>query len=149
MVYADYRFYQESYLGSELGGEEFPRLALRASGYLDYITQGRAAEQAGSEAVKMACCALAEEFKGLEYAERAARRRLEAGAEADQAELESESVGDWARRFRSGGESAAAYGGAAEESRRRLREAALRYLAGTGLLYRGRGQRGCGCFPIR
>lgn len=46
MVYADYTYYKETYLGTLISESEFPMLAKRASEYLDYITVGKASEHA-------------------------------------------------------------------------------------------------------
>lgn len=137
MIYADYGFYTDSYLGTAISGEAFPRLALRASQFLDYYTQGRAAKHADMEALKMACCALAEQYQAIDQAEELARKSLTAGAQSAGAELQSESVSSHSRSFRSGGDSAKAAQEAARGARSELAEIARRYLAGTGLLYRG------------
>ena len=52
MTYADYTYYAGTYMGT-VGEEEFPRLAVRASSFLDYYTQGRAKDNAELDAVKM------------------------------------------------------------------------------------------------
>ena len=54
MAYADYRYYITTYLGTAIQEADFPRLSLRASSFLDYYTQGRAARNAGLDALKMA-----------------------------------------------------------------------------------------------
>lgn len=41
MTYADYDYYSGTYLGT-VSEEDFPRLAVRASSFLDYYTQNRA-----------------------------------------------------------------------------------------------------------
>ena len=137
MIYADYGFYTEHYLGTALSEEDFPRLALRASRFLDYYTQGRANKNANMEALKMACCALAEQYQAIDQAEELVRKSLVAGAQSTGAELQSESVGSWSRAYRSGGDSAKAAQEAAGSVRDELSGIARRYLAGTGLLYRG------------
>ena len=63
MVYADYTYYKETYLGKLIPEDEFPMLAKRASEYLDYITVGRAAENASLPALQDACSDLAEQNK--------------------------------------------------------------------------------------
>lgn len=135
MSYADYGYYREEYLGTGLGEEDFPRLALRASEYLDYYTQGRAAEQAGAREVKNACCALAEQYQIIDQAETLAWGALRESPEGR--EIESETVGAHSVRWKGGGESAAQAQTAAEQAGRALAETARRYLAGTGLCYRG------------
>ena len=137
MTYADYSYYTEQFMGRAISEEDFPRLALRASQYLDTYTQGRAAENAEADALKMACCALAEKQQVIEAAQELAQSSLKTGEHTESGELESEKIGSWARKFRSGGESATAAQEAAERARRELTEIARLHLTGTGLLYRG------------
>ena len=47
MAYADYTYYTDTFLGTAVKESDFPRLALRASSYLDYYTMGKAAKNAG------------------------------------------------------------------------------------------------------
>lgn len=136
MIYADYDFYRSEYFGQIIEEADFPRLALHASQYIDYITQGRADRSAGLEAVKMCCCALAEQYQTIETAQALAQKNLAAGA-ADSAEVQSETVGSWSRSYRSGGDSAQSAAQAAEAVRSALLDIARRYLTNTGLLYRG------------
>ena len=60
MAYADYEYYTTTYLGTAIKEDDFPRLSLRASSFLDYYTQGQAAQNPDLDALKMACCAVAE-----------------------------------------------------------------------------------------
>lgn len=136
MIYAEYDFYRSEYFGQIIEEADFPRLALHASQYIDYITQGRADRSAGLEAVKMCCCALAEQYQTIETAQALAQKHLAAGA-ADSAEVQSETVGSWSRSYRSGGDSAQSAAQAAEAGRSALLDTARRYLTNTGLLYRG------------
>lgn len=134
MVYADYDFYCNEYFGQAIEEADFPRLALHASQYIDYITQGRA--RPCMEEVKMCCCALAEQYQTIETAQALAQKSLSAGA-GDGAEVQSETVGSWSRSYRSGGDSAQAASQVAEAGRSVLLDTARRYLTNTGLLYRG------------
>lgn len=136
MVYADYDYYLNEYYGRTITDTEFPRLALHASQYLDYITMGKARGNADLEPLKMCCCALAEQYQAIETAEVLAQKSLSAGA-ADGAEVQSEAVGSWSRSYRSGGDSAQSAVQAAKEGRSVLLDTTKRYLAHTGLLYRG------------
>jgi len=113
MVYADYDYYLNEYYGRTIQAEDYPRLALRGSQYIDYITQGRAAARADLEAVKMCCCELAEKYQTLDAAMTLANKSLSAGAE-DRLEVQSESVASWSRSYRAGGDSAQAASQAAE-----------------------------------
>lgn len=147
MIYADYDYYVNSYFGNSIQEGDFPRLALRASQYIDYITQGKAKKLAAvgleddSDAltsVKMCCCALAEQYQAVDTAKALAQKNLSAGME-DGAEIQSETVGSWSRSYRSGGDSAQAAAQAAEAGKAALLSTARQYLAQTGLLYRGGG----------
>ena len=55
---ADYEYYRDTYLGSLLTEENFPKYALRADSYLDLLTTGRYEKdclpEKAVEAVKMA-----------------------------------------------------------------------------------------------
>lgn len=113
MAYADYEFYVASFLGSSIEEKDFPRLALRASQFIDYYTMNRARNYTADDAVKHACCAVAEVFQTAEKAE------AKAG-------ISSESVGSYSVSY------------ATEQNvKAELSDAARRYLAFTGLLYRG------------
>lgn len=136
MIYADYDFYMNAYFGRTVPAEDFPRLALRGSQYIDYITQGRAEANAGMEAVKMCCCALAEQYQRIDTAAQLAQKSLTAGA-SDGAEVQSETVGSWSRSYRSGGDSARSAAQTEEAGKAALLDIARQYLARTGLLYRG------------
>lgn len=66
-AYATYTFYTNTYLGSTIAAADFPRLALRASEVLDRLTFGRAATDTdNTNAVSMACCAVAEKYQQVE-----------------------------------------------------------------------------------
>lgn len=140
MTYADYDFYKNEYFGRAITEDDFPRLALRGSQYIDYITQGRAEARSDLEAVKMCCCELAEQYQTIETAQELAQKSLSAGA-AGNAELQSETVATWSRSYRSGGDSALSAAQAAAEAKNALYAIAQRYLARTGLLSRGWGCR--------
>lgn len=137
MVYADYEYYTNTYYGTAIKEQDFPRLALRASSYINYYTQGRAAQKAELEAVKMCCCDLAEQYQVIEQAQALTNKSLAYSMESKGPEAASESVGSWSKSYRTGGESAAAYTAAADSSKQLLASIARQYLAGTGLLYRG------------
>lgn len=145
MAYADYEYYKDTYLGTAIQEDDFPHLALRASSFLDYYTQGRAGQNQDVNAVKMACCAVAEQYQSIDLARQAALHALQNSANAGEAgELQSQSVGSWSKTYRSGGESAQQATTAAQAAQASLASVAAQYLSSTGLLYRGRG---CGCVP--
>ena len=140
MAYADYQYYKNTYLGTAIQETDFPRLALRASSFLDYYTQGRAAKNPDMEALKMACCALAEQFQTVDAAHKMAQKALSSSQGG--AEPQSQSVGSWSKTYRSAGDSAKQATEAAQLAQGTLFVVAQKYLAHTGLLYRGRG---CAC----
>lgn len=138
MIYADYAYYVNTYLGNAIAEEDFPRMAVRASRYIDYITRNKAEKHADLPAVKDCCCALAECYQMIDASEQLALQSIKAGS-AGTAEVQRETVGDWSRSYRSGGDSAQSAAQAAAEGRSVLLETARMYLANTGLLYRGGG----------
>lgn len=67
MSYADFTYYEDTYLGNVIAEADFPRLALRASAQIDRLTFGRAATDTNNEtAIKNAMCAVAEEIYAIE-----------------------------------------------------------------------------------
>ena len=123
MVYADYEFYTNTFLGTSLDEATFNQNAVRASSYLDYITMGKAEKNAGLHAIKLACCALAEEYHVFSEAQKR--------ASSASGEVQSETVGSWSQTYRSGAETM-------EAAKNQMAYVAAQYLAHTGLLYRGR-----------
>lgn len=138
MAYANFCFYANEYYGHAIDEFAFPRLAIRASSYLDYYTQGRAGESPELKELKMACCALAEQYQVIEQAQALANKNISAAMESDGGEVQSETVGSWSKSYRSGGDSAGAAAAVAANAQASLAAVARQYLAGTGLLYRGR-----------
>ena len=63
MAYADYTFYSTEWLGTAIAEADFPRLALRASDFIDYYTRGKAAASDATTALAKACCAIAEQMQ--------------------------------------------------------------------------------------
>lgn len=137
MTYSDYDFYTSEYFGRAISEADFPRLALRGSQYIDYITQGKAEAKADLEAVKMCCCELAEKYQTIEAAQELAQKSLTAGS--DGLEVQSETVGSWSRSYRSGGDSAQSASQVAAENKAALYSIAQRHLGRTGLLSRAGG----------
>ena len=138
MAYADYEYYTTTYLGTAIDEANFPRLALRASTFLDYYTQGRAAQNPDLDALKMACCAIAEQYQYIDTAQALAQKSLSASLESD-GELQSQTVGSWSKTYRSGGDSAQQALSSVQTAQASLGAIVQQYLGTTGLLYRGRG----------
>lgn len=133
MVYADYSFYKNSFLGSAISETDFPRLALRASQFLDYYTLGKSRNNPGLEELKMACCAVAEKYQIVEKAQKIAEDSL-----ADAGDLKSESVGSYSVSYQTASEKAQGAKQALTDAQDAVTATARQYLVGTGLLYRGR-----------
>lgn len=136
MTYADFEFYSGCYYGS-VSEEDFQRLAVRASSFLDYYTQNRTKKYADLHEVKMACCALVDKYAVIDAAQALAAKRLTDASAAD-AEIKSETVGGYSRTLATGGESAISALSATDAARKLLADTCNEYLAHTGLLYRGR-----------
>lgn len=121
-AYADYAFYTDEYLGRTITAEkDFAYFALRATEMIDSKTFGRIEEI--TDAVKRACCAAADEL----YTADTARAKAMSG-------ISSESVDGYSVSYR-------AYDAkCADESAKRVDDAVKRYLAHTGLMYRGCGE---------
>ena len=140
MAYADYEYYTTTYLGTAIKEDDFPRLSLRASSFLDYYTQGRAAKNADLDALKMACCAVAEQYQYIDTAQALAQKSLSASLESGESgELQSQTVVSWSKTYRSGGDSAQQALSSIQTAQAALAAIVQQYLGTTGLLYRGRG----------
>jgi hypothetical protein len=138
MAYADFEYYANTYLGTAIEYNDFSRLSLRASAFLDYYTQGRAAKNAELDALKMCCCAIAEQYQYIDTAKALAQKSITSSLE-NNGELQSQTVGSWSKTYRSGGDSAQQALSSVQAAQSALTAIAQQYLAGTGLLYRGRG----------
>ena len=139
MTSADSDYSSGTYMGT-VSEEDFPRLAVRASSFLDYYTQNRAKDNADMDAVKMCCCALIDKYAVIEAAQALAAAKMVEAANGDN--VKSETVGGYSRTLATGGESALAAINATNGAKKLLAATCNEYLAHTGLLYRGGG---CGC----
>ena len=93
-MYADYAFYTDVYGGSGIPEEDWPRLSARADVVIDALTYGRL--QRGwevTDAVRMACCSVAEELNRQEE-NAAARAALAAGVKSENNDGYSVTFGD-------------------------------------------------------
>lgn len=136
-TYADFEYYNTEYGGKLISATDFPHLAALASRFIDRYSRGKAKTYTKDDAVKFACCALAEQYLNIENAKSATRT-----ASSESAEVKSQTVGSYSVTYRSGAEIAADAATVVNSESVRLTEIAREYLAGTGLLYRGGG---CGC----
>lgn len=85
MAYADYEFYTTSYFGSVVPETDFPRLAERASGFVDMMTFDRLVDglpenERSQKRIKKAVCSLAELMYQIELAEKNAINQVSASA---------------------------------------------------------------------
>lgn len=144
MAYADYEFYTESFFGNAIAKADFPRLSSRASDFIDYYTRGKAAqttEDSSVTALSKCCCAVAEQMQTDEQNAALATKAREAALASGTGEVKSESVGSWSVSYATSGDYAAkSAADAVNDANAAYAAIALRYLANTGLLYRG----GCG-----
>ena len=146
-MYADYSFYTETYYGTEIKAADFPRLASRASDFLDYYTRGKAAKVTDEDVLTLlgkACCAIAEAIQTDER-NRALQAQSVQTALAGSGEIKSESVGSYSVSYTTSADYKA--NGAEAERVQRAVYAMLAqyYLADTNLLYRGSC---CQCTPL-
>ena len=84
MAYADYEFYTTSYFGSVVPETDFPRLAEKASDFVDLITSDRLAnglptDERSQKRIKKAVCSLAEKMYQIELAEKNATNAAMSG----------------------------------------------------------------------
>lgn len=85
MAYADYEFYTTSYFGSVVPETDFPRLAERASDFVDAMTFDRLVDglpenERSQKRIKKAVCSLAELMYQIELAEKNAISQAPADA---------------------------------------------------------------------
>lgn len=84
MTYADYEFYTTSYFGSVVPETDFPRLAERASDFVDTMTFDRLVDglpinERSQKRIKKAVCSLAELMYQIELAEKNATNAAASG----------------------------------------------------------------------
>lgn len=85
MAYADYEFYTTSYFGSVVPESDFPRLAERASDFVDTMTfdklvDGLPENERSQKRIKKAVCSLTELMYQIELAEKNATNAAVSGA---------------------------------------------------------------------
>ena len=85
MAYADYEFYTTSYFGSVVPEADFPRLAERASDFVDLMTFDRLVDglpenERSQKRIKKTVCSLAELMYQIELAEKNATNAAVSGA---------------------------------------------------------------------
>ncbi|MDO5432972.1 hypothetical protein [Eubacterium sp.] len=114
MIYADYDYYKNDFHGQKITNEEFDRLAIKASAFLDVITFNQIEQpQSVTDPVKNAMCAVAEILQTYD---------------SGSGGIASESVGK---------ESITYANVERKTAEKESYNAAYPFLLGTGLLYRG------------
>lgn len=136
-MYADYDFYTDDFYGVVISEDDFPRLASKASDFIDYYTKDKAATATDETivlAIRKACCAVAEKMLEMEQAAKLRAQYIDAALNGG--EKKSETVGSWSVSY----STAADYARSEAEltnPRAQYAQVALEYLANTGLLFRG------------
>ena len=139
-AYANFKYYQTEYGGTAITEQSrYEPMARRASAYIDYITMNKATTMSDSESVKMACCALAEQYRIIADLNAVSAQSVN----VESAGMQSQSVGSYSVTYRDPGESARESVRTASDLTAQLYTIAAQYLANTGLLYRGGGCRKC------
>lgn len=85
MAYTDYEFYKTSYFGSVVPEADFPRMAEKASDFVDLMTSNRLVDglpknEHSQKRIKKAVCSLAELMYQIELAEKNAINQASASA---------------------------------------------------------------------
>ncbi|HJA91906.1 MAG TPA: hypothetical protein H9717_02105 [Candidatus Eisenbergiella merdipullorum] len=88
MAYADFEFYATTYHGNIVPEADFPRIADRASDFLDVITFGRLvdglpSDERAATKVQKAVCAVSDKLYELELAEKQANAAAQAGGSSE------------------------------------------------------------------
>lgn len=136
MIYAEFEYYRDVYHGVSVLEDDFPGLAVKASAYLNYITMGKAAKNADLDAVKLACCALADKYSEIDAMDLKARESVN---DVVFGTKKSESIGSYSVTYQSAEELAKYARQYSEDLKKELPQIARAYLTGTNLLYRGGG----------
>ena len=131
-MYADFLFYTEQFFGTSVAEPDFPRLSSRASSFLDYYTMGKSKKSPDLYELKMACCAIAEQYQIIEAANKVVSQSV-----SNPGAKKSETVGSYSVSYATGEESAKNALSVSGEANAQLAKMAQIYLIGTGLLYRG------------
>ncbi len=133
MPYADYTYYTQSYHGRRIQEEEtFLTYAERASEYMDMVTFDRLADgvpEEAAEKVQKCCCAVADAL--ADYTDYGGSTPSSSGKTA-------ETIGKYSVSYTTAAQtiSGLLYGASAG-LQDYLRSICIRYLGGTGLMYRG------------
>lgn len=129
----DFTYYQDTFLGNSIKEEDFDRFSKKAERFLNYATTNKiqTATESIADSIKECICELAECYATFEKMDKQA---LGEGEKI----ISSESVGTWSASYDTSAQrmSEDMTAGGAERDKR-LYNIVKRYLAHTGLLYRG------------
>ena len=117
MPYADYTFYSKTFGGTKITADKWNYYAGLASDYIDSMTFQKAASVTGENTlmlIKKACCACAESIFNA--------------VQSPNGTVSSERIGDYSVSYASS---------SASQQEKPMQMSVKRYLAHTGLLYRG------------
>lgn len=124
MAYADFTYYEDTFLGTTIAESDFLRFALRASAQIDRVTFDRAAAIITANddadtvtAIKMATCEIAETLQEIEQAN---------GADV----ITSESQGRYSVSYGAGSSRQ-------QTNQQKIQSAARLWLENTNLMYAG------------
>ena len=93
-MYADYAFYTGTYQGEDIPEVDWRRISARADAFVDRLTYGRLHHGWDvTEAVKMACCAVAEALHAQQAAQAQGAKAAAAGIKSENSDGYSVSYG--------------------------------------------------------
>lgn len=133
MIYADFEFYKTQYQGVSIANDDFPRLALRASEYVDDATNYRAEAYyvTSPTRIQLATCAVAEVVQMLEKRQEALLGDAGGSVANNIGAIKNESVGGHSISYQTDSSS---YDDIKVQSENEIRKVITRYLFQTGLL---------------
>lgn len=141
MAFCNFEYYKTKYMGNQIAEADFPRLAMRASEKLNYITYGRLhvvgdhikfvegcidtfVDEWTEEKIKNCTCAIAEKLNDVEIAKNAMRQAGGVGVKSISSGSESISFDDVAVNSE-------------KNLNSEIYDIGKEYLTSTGLLYAG------------
>lgn len=139
-MYADYVFYTDTFYGTVITEADFPRLASRASDFIDYYTRGKAvfvSDETTLNALAKCCCAIAEQMQIDIQNKALMAKKTEDAISSGNGEIKSETVGSWSQSYVTSNEYSQNSADVETNNRQIYANIATEYLSNTGLLYRG------------
>lgn len=139
-MYADYVFYTDTFYGTAINAADFPRLASRASDFIDYYTRGKAAamsDESTLNSLAKCCCAIAEQIQIDSQSKALIAKKTADAISSGNGEIKSETVGSWSQSYVTSNEYSQNSADIETNNRQIYANIAIEYLLNTGLLYRG------------